>query len=300
MVSLSIVICTYNRAEILKEVLGHILGQVQEIEKVEVIIVDNNSTDSTQDVITSLRISYPFLKYVFEGRQGLSIARNCGWKNATREYVFYLDDDALPDENLLMKINDILSRNHKIKAIGGIYTPWYRYGKPYWFKDEYASKRYNQEDVHILKNQTWSGGIMLIKRDLLTEYPFDENLGMTGKKIFYGEETELQYRIEKNGVDVYGTNSMVIKHIVQPYKLEVAWFFKQKKAQAKSMAIMNDGNRFIEVVKGMFVGVGLALKDTVVNIPNLFKKEYYWENFLIDSYTKPYKWWIYAIENLKG
>ena len=73
----SVCICTYNRCQGLRSALESVLGQQADRVRFEVIVVDNNSTDETKQVVDSLvRRGHSNLRYVFEGRQGLSYARN--------------------------------------------------------------------------------------------------------------------------------------------------------------------------------------------------------------------------------
>ena len=72
--------------------------------KISVIIVDNNSCDDTQKVIKSMREYIPIkLNTVIEKRQGLSIARNTGITNSRADYVIFIDDDVLVENNLFIE-----------------------------------------------------------------------------------------------------------------------------------------------------------------------------------------------------
>ena len=69
----SVCICTYNRCERLRSALESVLGQQADGVRFEVIVVDNNSTDETKQVVDSVvGRGHLNLRYVFEGRQGLS------------------------------------------------------------------------------------------------------------------------------------------------------------------------------------------------------------------------------------
>ena len=93
--TLTIVICTRNRAEILKDCLSALVEQ-KGISQAQVLVVDNNSTDHTGDVVRSFRERLPNLKHVSEPRPGIANVRNAGIANTTTEYLAYLDDDLRP------------------------------------------------------------------------------------------------------------------------------------------------------------------------------------------------------------
>jgi len=81
-IGLSVIICTYNRAELLKNVLQDVCEQTLADSEFEVIVVDNHSTDQTRAVAESFSQRYPNIRYCFEAQQGLSHARNRGWREA--------------------------------------------------------------------------------------------------------------------------------------------------------------------------------------------------------------------------
>jgi Glycosyltransferases involved in cell wall biogenesis len=75
----SVNICTYNRQQLLQTALESVLSQQADGLRYEVVVVDNNSTDDTRQLIQSfIARGATNLQYVFEARQGLSYARNAG------------------------------------------------------------------------------------------------------------------------------------------------------------------------------------------------------------------------------
>lgn len=85
---LSVIIPTYNRAEYLKGSIESALSQC--VEDIEVIVVDDGSTDSTHDVVETY---LKYVKYIRTENNGPAMARNVGMSAATGRYVSYLDDD---------------------------------------------------------------------------------------------------------------------------------------------------------------------------------------------------------------
>ena len=94
---LSVIICTYNRAKYLYNLLKSIAQNTLGKNNFEVLLIDNNSNDNTISVLEQFKTDFPEMeiRYFFENRQGLSFARNRGIKEATGEVLVYVDDDAL-------------------------------------------------------------------------------------------------------------------------------------------------------------------------------------------------------------
>src|SRR3954462_11222915 len=75
---LSIVMSTYNRGALLGDAVRSVLAQRDRTFPFELIVVDNNSTDGTRDIVRLLAAGDSRVRYAFEARQGLSYARNTG------------------------------------------------------------------------------------------------------------------------------------------------------------------------------------------------------------------------------
>ena len=90
MVNVSVIIPTYNRAYFLKEAIESVLNQ--DYSDLELIVVDDGSTDNTKEVIESFKGK---LKYFYQSHKGVSCARNAGLKLAQGDFIAFLDSDDL-------------------------------------------------------------------------------------------------------------------------------------------------------------------------------------------------------------
>ena len=139
---ISVIICTYNRAEMLRETLESWLPVQNVGPDVELIIVDNNSTDHTQQVVESFRPACPSqLRYVCETNVGLSYARNRGIKEASANIVVFVDDDVYFDKDWLNALLKAFNDNPEISCVGGKSIPKFEVDKPDWITEEIL-KRY--------------------------------------------------------------------------------------------------------------------------------------------------------------
>ncbi len=97
---ISIAIPAYNGATRLPKVLDKLLNQIG-VEKLnwEIIIVDNNSSDNTSEIIQNYQKIYNIncrLRYFLEPKQGAAFARLRAVREARGELIAFLDDDNLP------------------------------------------------------------------------------------------------------------------------------------------------------------------------------------------------------------
>src|SRR6185503_12073323 len=95
----TVLICTYNRATLLGETLDTLARCRTRELAWDVLVVDNNSSDETRQVVTSRIASYPVvLRYLFEPRQGKSNALNTGLAATDAAVIAFTDDDVRVDE----------------------------------------------------------------------------------------------------------------------------------------------------------------------------------------------------------
>lgn len=109
----SIIVPTYNGEETLPLCLDSLMKLNYPKGKFEIIVVDNNSTDRTKDIIKN----YP-VKYVFEREKGCASARNKGIEESSGEIIAFTDADCIVDKNWLKNIIKPL-KNESIGGVGG-------------------------------------------------------------------------------------------------------------------------------------------------------------------------------------
>ncbi len=286
---LSVLICTYNRCAILAECLDSLTRQTASPNDFEVLVINNNSPDQTQQVAESFLGKVPNLRVLIEPQQGLSYARNRAYEEAQAEWVLYLDDDALASENLVERALWTIE-HHDYKMFGGVALPWYKYPKPHWYKNKYvATNELPYKTVSkIHGNQFAIGCIMVIYKPTLAKYGgFDVRLGMTGDKIAYNEEVELQKRFRAEGIAIAHDPELFIQHLVAPYKLSVDWFFKSAFALGRDNVNSKNVNKHpLNLLLISLVAFGMMLVNLIIYTPRLIRKNYYIENWLIDVFKK--------------
>jgi glycosyltransferase involved in cell wall biosynthesis len=97
---LSVVLCTYERHELLAKALAGLCGQTLEQSRFEVVLVDDGSTDATASVAEQFSRRLP-LRYFFQRHAGLGSARNHGVFASRGDLLLFLDDDDVPAPSLL-------------------------------------------------------------------------------------------------------------------------------------------------------------------------------------------------------
>ena len=130
--AVSVVLSTYNRSDRLGLALDALLSQVGDVE-FEVIVVDNNSTDRTADLVADyVAAAGERVRYVFEPRQGLSYARNTGIQTARAPIIAFSDDDVRVATDWIQQVKRTLDQHPDIDYLGGRVLPHWLKPPPRW------------------------------------------------------------------------------------------------------------------------------------------------------------------------
>ncbi len=163
----SIIVPTYNRADIIENTIKSLLAQ--SYENFEIIIVDDGSTDNTAELIRS--ITDPRIKYLVKENAERGAARNFGVTKASGTYINYFDSDDLAYPHHLQTAYDVLSRDHLPEIM--------HLGYDYRTEDGKLKKKINRFDGDIIKYVVQQKMVatmsVFIRKDIAEMFPFDEN-----------------------------------------------------------------------------------------------------------------------------
>ncbi len=134
----SVVISTYNRAEVLPHALDSLLQQGPAGLRYEIVIVDNNSTDSTRAVVESfIARGCRNLSYLFEPRQGVAYGRNTGILASKAPIIAFTDDDVTVGPDWIATLKRTLDEHPEADCVGGRVLPRWSRALPSWLSREH-------------------------------------------------------------------------------------------------------------------------------------------------------------------
>jgi glycosyltransferase involved in cell wall biosynthesis len=184
--TISLVIPAYNEEDYLPACLEAVMRNVAG-KAMEIIVVDNNSTDRTREVVER----YPAVTYVFEPRKGITRARQRGFLAATGDILAYVDADTHPPAGWLEQIREQFSACEDLGCLSGPYSFYDLSGilgriASGWF----VAAR----PLYKITGYMLVGGNFAIRRDVL------EKMGGFDSSIeFYGEDADIAKRARKHG-----------------------------------------------------------------------------------------------------
>ena len=198
--NLSIVIPTFNRADLFARTLPALAGQQTDGFGYEVIFVANGSTDATDSILKDAVARYPelFRYYWIEPTGGPSAPRNVGIRAAKGEIVIILDDDVAPNSDLVLRHVEF-HRSHPGQheaCIGQTYVPADLREDPMSvFHSHYSYDRFNGVP-RLSYFDFWTCNVSFKRQFMLEHGMFDESIKLL-------EDIEVAYRMERAGMHLH-------------------------------------------------------------------------------------------------
>lgn len=220
--AVSIVLCTFNRARLLGPAIEGLLSQSPATPLHELLIVDNNSTDATRQVVERyMAVAGERLRYEFEPMQGLSDARNAGIRAARADIVAFTDDDVRVAPNWVEVIERTFDAHPDVDCLGGRTLPEWPLEPPAWLTSLHwvgplALQDYGDVPFIVDARQA----ICLAGANFAFRKPVFEHIGPFSPDYPRSEDTELMIRLWRSGRRAMYVPDMVAHAAVQPERLQ--------------------------------------------------------------------------------
>lgn len=259
-VSVSVIIPTCNRVELLVEALQSLVKLEYPRKKLEIIVIDDGSTDETRKEVKKLIKGFPFkLKYFYQEKKGISEAKNLGIRNSKGEIIVTTDDDCLFEKDWLKKLVKYFGSSD-IGSVGG------------------PDRAYNL-DSDLAKAISFafssfigSGGIhgRFVKLRFGKFYPMGCNtailrqaidkIGLFEPRLQPGEDTDLNHRIERAGYKlVYAPDAFVWHRSRSSFRGLVRRFYKRGFARVEILRRHREYGELIYFLPALVVISGFLL-----------------------------------------
>lgn len=253
---ISVVIVTYNGKDRIKNTLRHLGNQSGIDFPIELVIIDNKSTDQTtqvaEDLWSQLGSPYP-LRIISEDRAGTMYARQRGIAEASYRYLLYCDDDNWFASDYIALSYKLISRNHQIAVLGGrgklVFDEGFQI--PEWLSEVsnyYGSGPQGKQagDTTYDKGCLYTAGATLdrVWLNKLYETGFQFVLtGRQGNSLIAGEDTELTYALAIIGGALHYSDKLLFSHYMLPRRITWDYFLKLSYAFGYSNFILKKYRR---------------------------------------------------------
>lgn len=218
---ITVAICTWNRCHLLRQALDQMMKLVTPPRvDWELLVVNNNSTDATDEVIASFSGLLP-IRRLFERRPGKSHALNLAVRHASGKYILWTDDDVLVDEKWIVEYCEAFSRWPDAAIFGGPVQPWFAGAPPAWLQrvwprvaNAYAMRDFGREPVRFTQDMVPFGLNMAVRTKDQARYLYDLSLGPQPNNSLRGEETTLVRRMLAEGAHGWGIPGASVRHYI--------------------------------------------------------------------------------------
>jgi glycosyltransferase involved in cell wall biosynthesis len=258
----SIVIATRDRCEDLRETLKHLArAKVPKGWRVELLIVDNGSSDDTKAV--AMAAEFPDLesRYLFEGRKGKSYAYHTAVDAVRGKAMLFTDDDVHVPTNWIEAMCRPILEGSAAAVQGGVKLAAHL--DPPWLKGFLRIWVASVENPST-RPPGLVGANMACSREALTVGgPFDLRLGPGASGFF--EDTLFGWKLERAGLPILYLPQVAVEHHFDPDRLQLSAFMGTARRMAVSRAIvdrdLNPHARRPSIGKLLYQLPGLAVRS---------------------------------------
>ena len=235
-VKVSIIICTRNRAESLRQTLESIgRCEIPADTSAELLVVDNGSVDHTREVVEQTALPNMRVRYVLEPKKGKCQALNRGLAEATGEIIVFTDDDVRVPETWIEGMCGPIGRDDADAVAGGvvlaphILQPWMETAHRTWL----ASTEWFTEDRFIMVGANMS----FARRVLAVVGQFDVELGPGALGTF--DDHWFCQMIRRAGFKVVAKPLVAVTHFPDPRRITARAYRDLAKAAGRSDAYID-------------------------------------------------------------
>lgn len=264
---ISVCICTYKRPALLEGLLSKLKYQETEGKfSYSIVVVDNDSRRSAEPVVdffarnTDLETGY----YV-EKRQNISLARNKAIQNSSGDFIAFIDDDEIPEENWLLRLYSALYRFDADAVLGPV-VPHYQSPPPKWVIEGRFYQRRTYRTGFRIDWRKGRTGNLLLKRQIFqdTGELFDPAFGSGG------EDQNLTRRMLSRGYVFIWCNEAIAYEVVPPLRWKRTFMLKRAFFRGQ-VSQQYPYYRFTRLLKALF-----AIPIYAMALPVLLILRHHW------------------------
>ena len=250
----SIIMSVYNVEEYIEEALDSLINQTFDFNNVQLIIVNDGSTDNSKEICLKYANQYSNIEYYEKENGGLSSARNYGLNYVRGKYVNFMDPDDTISPLALEKINEFFADNSDINLVGLVVK---YFGAKKGIHPRYS--KFEKETVIVdleeaPQNYILSSAATFYKANLFNDLRFSTNL-VIAEDLFFN----CQIYLENNIFGIISSDEAVYNYRIRPNNTSLTGTNKY------------NADTFIYVVEFLYTRFKEILKEKNMEMPNFLK-----------------------------
>lgn len=276
--TIEVAICTWNRAAMLEATVDSIFKTTLPAGwKRRILIVDNNSTDGTSQLIQSLRESSLEIVPLYEPVLGHTHARNRAVDNLQGELVVWTDDDVLvPSQWLEAYIRRAESHAHE-SFWGAAIEPVFVGGKPAWIEKNwpavsgcFAARDLGIDSHTFTKECLPYGANFALRTDMQKKYRFDTELGRQEDRVLGEDELEMMRRLLADGHVGSWVPNNPVQHLIPESRASTEYVWRYFVGQGERLGRAEHGSTWKQWVLAKWYAMRYRLTQNTTPSPAWF------------------------------
>ncbi len=221
---ITVCICTYKRASLLKRLLEDVIRQETEGKfTYSVVVADNDRLGSAEPIVRCLAVTAPIkVTYCVEPEQNIALVRNRAVANATGDFLAFIDDDEFPPKDWLLQLLNACNKYNADGVLAPV-RPHFEHAPPAWLVRGRFCERPEHETGYVLSWRQTRTGNVLFRRKILdgVAEPFRREFGAGG------EDQEFFRRMIEHGSVFIWCNEAAVHEIVPPERCRRSYILRR-------------------------------------------------------------------------
>ena len=274
LMKVTVAIPTHNRAYYLNQTLEGLMHQDYAKSELEILVIDNNSTDNTFATVQGYKDSAIPVRYIKEKRQGLDYARNCAVEASRGEIIIFADDDILVKPDWVSAMCDafIKDKENKIGAVGGEVIPVFPEGLPAWIKEWHSPLAFRENLGPLHDKDSPMGANLAFRKSVFSELGlFSTALDRSAGNYFSGGDSEMVRRVRNACLEVWFAPAAAVKHQMPASRTTFKYASKHAFDSARSRVVdrANQPGKFSYLISRLTANLLKAILLSIVGVLGL-------------------------------
>jgi glycosyltransferase involved in cell wall biosynthesis len=237
----SVVITTYNRANVLPRALDGLVRQEAPGVRYEVVVVDNGSTDATRGIVEAHAANgHRGVRYLFEPRRGIAHGRNTGILASRSPIVAFTDDDVTVARDWLATLKRLMDAHPEVECVGGRVLPQEGQTLPSWLTRDHwgpvALLDYGDTPFHV----TATRRLCLITANAAFRRTVFDRIGLFRPDMVAASDNEILVRLWRSGGQGLYTPELVVTSEIASGRLVKGYHRRWHVRHGRYSALMHD------------------------------------------------------------
>lgn len=235
--TITVCLVTHNRPHYVKSCLESLRAQTVGLDAFDIIVVDSCGTPETGAALRDMVATLPNARLLRVDRPGASAARNMGAEHSTKDFLAYLDDDALAMPDWVERIQAVIQEHDPWPGVlGGRVLPVWEKPLPDWWPDslrgvlsiiEWEGRGEFRTPALPADLEPYGVNMVVQRKPLLEIGGFADRLGRFAGLLLSDEDVQVGWKLQDRGYSAWYDSRIVVRHQIQASRMSPEWLINR-------------------------------------------------------------------------